>query len=48
MAIIQLQLQIFLLVAIGYLLSKLGMLVLVTRKQLTDLVIYVILPCNIV
>ena len=48
MEIIYLQLQIFLLVAVGFLLSKLGMMALVTRKQLTDLVIYVVLPCNIV
>ena len=48
MEILQLQIQLFLLVAIGYLLSKKGMLSKDTRKQLTDLVIYVVLPCNIV
>jgi hypothetical protein len=48
MEILHLQLQLFLLVAIGYGLSKKGMLSKSTRKQLTDLVIYVVLPCNIV
>ncbi len=48
MSIISLQIQLFLLIAIGYLLSWKGMLIPKTRKQLTDLIIYVVLPCNIV
>ena len=48
MEILHLQIQLFLLVAIGYGLSKKGMMNVTTRKQLTDLVIYVVLPCNIV
>lgn len=48
MDILHLQIQLFLLVAIGYFLSKKGMLSKTTRKQMTDLVIYVVLPCNII
>lgn len=48
MEILHLQIQLFLLVAIGYGLSKKGMMNVTTRKQMTDLVIYVVLPCNIV
>ena len=44
---INIQLQIFLTMAVGYAVTKFGMISKETRAQLTNLTIYVILPCNI-
>lgn len=44
---VNVQIQIFLTLAVGYLITKLGMISKTTRTELTNLVIYVILPCNI-
>ncbi|MBQ8830661.1 MAG: AEC family transporter [Oscillospiraceae bacterium] len=44
---INIQIQIFLTIAVGYLITKLGLISKSTRSQLTNLVLYVILPCNI-
>ena len=43
-----LQIEIFLLMAIGWWMGKTGRLSKQTRSQLTDLVIMVILPCAII
>lgn len=43
----ELQTELFLLLIIGYILGKRGFLSPETRSQLTDLVVYVILPCSI-
>ncbi len=48
MDVLHLQIQLFILAAIGFGLAKAGLLNKTTRKQLTDLVIYVVLPCNVV
>lgn len=45
---ISLQLQLFLLIAIGYLCKKIKILTKEAQKSLSDLLIYVILPCNII
>ena len=44
---LNIQLQIFITIAIGYAVTKFGMISKETRAQLTNLVIYIILPCNI-
>ena len=45
---IQLQLQLFLLMAVGYFCKYIGILNDESKKSLSDLLIYVILPCNII
>ena len=45
--VIDLQLELFILVALGFILKKLKILSDTGEKELTDLVIYVVLPCNI-
>lgn len=45
--ILKIQIEIILLVAVGYFITKKGIMGASTRKDLTDVVIYVILPCNI-
>ena len=45
--IIDLQVQIFLLVAIGFFLTRKGWVNDTTQKQMVDIVLYIILPCNI-
>lgn len=47
MPILNLQIQLFLLLLIGFLLSKAGLLEDAARRQMTNLVIYVVLPANI-
>ena len=42
-----LQFTIFTLIAVGFLVRRLGLVSLQGQKSLTNLVIYVILPCNI-
>lgn len=42
-----LQIELFLLLLIGYVLGKKGLMNETTRTQLTDIVVYVILPCSI-
>lgn len=44
---ISLQITIFILIAVGYLVRKLGLVQEQGQKNLNDLVIYIILPCNI-
>lgn len=44
---VTLQIQLFLLLAVGYVLGKLGRISPATRQQLTDLIIDVVLPCTI-
>lgn len=46
--LLELQVTIFLLIAAGYVLSRVGVLPASARKPLTDLVIDFILPCNII
>ena len=46
--LINLQLMIFSLIAIGLLVKKIGMVGKTGQKNLTDLVVNLILPCNIV
>ena len=41
---LDLQVEIFILVGIGYLISKLGLFNKQTRKQVTDLVLNIVLP----
>ena len=41
---LDLQVEIFILVGIGYLISKLGLFNKQTRKQITDLVLNIVLP----
>lgn len=48
MQMIELQIEIVLLIAIGYILRKTGMLSLSTRKQLTSIVLSVVLPASII
>lgn len=45
---IDLQIEVFLLIAIGFTLTKLGMFSESTRKQVTNIVMYIILPCTII
>jgi predicted permease len=45
--LIQIQLEILLLIAAGYLITKKGVFTSKSRGELTNLVIYIILPCNI-
>jgi len=45
--ILQTQLMMFIIIAIGYVLTKKGKLSAKTRADITDLVLYVVLPCNI-
>ena len=45
--IIQIQLEIILLAAVGFLITKKGIFSVKTRQDMTDVIIYVILPCNI-
>ena len=45
---ISLQIEIFLLIAVGYILAKKGYFDKTTRTQLTNIVLMVILPCSIV
>lgn len=44
---IQIQIQIILLVAVGYFITKKGMFSAKARAELTNIVIYIVLPCNI-
>ena len=46
--LIDLQLMIFSLIAIGLAVKKIGMVGAVGQKNLTDLVVNLILPCNII
>ncbi len=46
--LITLQLEIFILMLIGYFLTKIGMITKSSRQTLNDLVINLILPCNII
>ena len=46
--LIDLQIEIFFLMIVGYVLRKLNIISSANRKSLTDLVIYVILPANII
>lgn len=46
--LINLQLQIFILIGIGYFFTKKGIITKSSRQTLTDLVINLILPCNII
>lgn len=46
--LLDMQLMLFLLMAAGYLLAKLNILTDASKKSLTDLVLYVVLPANIV
>lgn len=45
--VLNLQIQIFILVMLGFFLARRGWVGEVTQKQLVDIVLYVILPCNI-
>ena len=46
--LIDLQIEIFVLMFIGYILAKLNIITKENRKSLTDLVIFVVLPANII
>lgn len=46
--LIDLQIEIFILMIIGYILRKINIISKENRKSLTDLVIYIILPANII
>ena len=46
--LIDLQLMIFSLIAIGLIVKKIGMVGTAGQKNLTDLVVNLILPCNII
>lgn len=46
-SIIQIQIEIVILVAVGFIAAKKGIFSSETRRDMTNLVIYVILPCNI-
>lgn len=48
MAIVQLQIEIFMIVICGYILAKKNIMNVDTRKRLTDIVINLILPCAII
>lgn len=45
---IDLQIEVFILIAIGFFLSKIGYFSTHTRKQLTNIVMYIVLPCTII
>lgn len=45
--IIQIQIEIFILVAVGYFAAKKGIFSPQTRRDMTNVIIYIILPCNI-
>jgi predicted permease len=45
--ILLIQIEIILIVTVGYFITKKGIMGAGTRKDLTDIVIYVVLPCNI-
>ena len=47
MEIINLQIQIFLLLALGYILTKKGYFSKQTRTQLTNIVLMIVLPCSV-
>lgn len=47
-SLIQLQIQIFIYMLIGFILNKLNFINASSRKSLTDLVIYIVLPANII
>ncbi len=47
-SLFQLQIMMFLLIAIGYVLGKKNIITKEGRKSITDLIIHVILPCNII
>jgi len=46
--LLELQITLFALIAIGMLLAKIGLISKEGRKNLTDLVLYLVLPCNII
>lgn len=46
--LLDLQIEIFLFILIGYLLNKFSIINASARKSITDLVVYIVLPCNIV
>ena len=46
--LLTMQFTLFVLIAVGLLLSRIGVIGREGRKNLTDLVLYLILPCNIV
>jgi predicted permease len=46
-SILQIQLEIFILVAVGFFITKKGIFGLEARRDMTNVVIYIILPCNI-
>lgn len=48
MEMMNLQIQIFLLIAVGYWMSKRGMFNKTTRAQLTSIILNVILPCSVI
>jgi len=48
MGVIELQIQIFLLLVIGYVLAKKGMFSKQTQNQLTNMILIIILPCSII
>ena len=45
---INLQIEIFLLIVVGLILSKTGLMSSSTRKQLTKIVLTIVLPCSII
>ena len=45
---INLQIEIFLLIVVGLILSKTGLMSSLTRKQLTKIVLTIVLPCSII
>lgn len=46
--LIDLQIELFLFMLMGYVFNKIGMINAKVRKSITDLVIFVVLPCNII
>lgn len=46
--LLDLQIQIFIFILLGYILYKMAIVDAKARKSITDLVIYVVLPCNII
>lgn len=46
--LIDLQIELFIFMLVGYILNKKGIINAKARKSLTDLVIFVVLPCNII
>ena len=45
---INLQIEVFLLIVVGLILSKTGLMSSLTRKQLTKIVLTIVLPCSII